>query len=92
MMKTTKLLAVASIALVGSPALADGHADAGKEKFEADCERCHYTDDFVEDAESVLVAMMKSIRSGETRHRPALKDLTDEEIASLAAYLEKVNQ
>ncbi|MDJ0907056.1 MAG: hypothetical protein QNI96_13640 [Woeseiaceae bacterium] len=86
-MKTTKLLAAASIALACSPALADGHADAGKEVFEESCERCHYSDDYAHEAESVVVAMIKAIRSGETRHRPPLKDLTDEEIASLAAFL-----
>ncbi len=86
-MNPIKSLAITSIALICSPALADGHADAGKETFEADCERCHFSDDYAHEAESVIVAMIKAIRSGETRHRPALKDLTDDEIASLAAFL-----
>lgn len=86
-MNTRKLLAVASIALVCSPAFAGGDTDAGKQTFEADCERCHYADDYAHEAESVVKAMIKAIRSGETRHRPPLRDLTDEEIANLAAFL-----
>lgn len=87
-MKTTKLLAVTSIALVCAPAFADGDADAGKELFEEECARCHYEDDFIEEAESVVVAMIKAIISGETRHRSSLKGFTDEEVANLAAFFE----
>ena len=85
-MKKIRFLTVASIALACSPAFAGGDADAGKEVFEADCQRCHYEDDYAHEAESVVVAMIQAIRSGETRHRPPLKDITDEEIANLAAF------
>ncbi len=86
-MRTFKLFAVTVIALACSAAFAEGDADAGKEQFESTCERCHYSDDFAHEAKSVIVAMIKAIRSGETRHRPAMPDLTDEEIANLAAFL-----
>ena len=86
MTKRTPLTALFAATLC-SPAFADGDAAAGKETFEANCERCHYSDDYTHEAESVVAAMIKAIRSGETRHRPALADLTDEEIANLAAFL-----
>ena len=85
-MKKIKFLTFASIALACSPVLAGGDADAGQELFEAECARCHYEDDFVEEADSVVVAMIEAIISGETRHRSSLKGLTDEEVANLAAF------
>ena len=85
-MNVFKSLTVTSIALACAPVFAEGDADAGKATYEDDCANCHYEDDFADEAESDLATMLAAIRSGETRHRPPLKDLTDEEIANLAAF------
>ena len=86
-MTRNKLLLAASIALVGSPAIADDDVAAGQAKFEDACEQCHYSDDFIEDAESVIEAMILAIISGETKHRGDFSELTKEEAANLAAFL-----
>lgn len=86
-MKKLRLLTVTTIALACSPVFADGDADAGQKQFEEECERCHYSDDFAEEAKSVIAAMIKAIISGETRHRSSLSGFTDEEIANLAEFL-----
>lgn len=86
-MKARSLLVAASFAFIWTPALAGGDANAGKAKFEEEsCDRCHYEDDFAEDAKSVIKAMLQSVKSGETKHRVSLAELSDEDIANLAAY------
>lgn len=86
-MNKLRLMTVTTFALACSPAFAEGDADAGQKQFEEECERCHYSDDFAEEAKSVIVAMIKAIVSGETRHRSPLTGFTDEEIANLAEFL-----
>lgn len=81
-----KLLVAVSLAFVCSPAFAEGDAAAGKEKFEEACERCHFEDDYAEDAESVIEAMILAIINGETDHRASLDGFTAEDAANLAAF------
>ncbi len=86
-MKARSLLFAASIALISAPAFAGGDADAGKAKYEEEkCDRCHFEDDFVEDAESVIAAMLLAVKGGEVKHRSDLSGLSDEDIANLAAF------
>ena len=73
-------------AAVSIPAFANGDAEAGKEQFEDQCERCHYEDDYAEEPEAVIQAKIQAIVDGETRHRGDFSDLTEEEVANLAAY------
>lgn len=82
-----KVLVAVSLAFVCSPAFADADAAAGKEKFEEACERCHFEDDYAEDAESVIKAMILAIINGETDHRASMADLTEEDAANLAAFM-----
>lgn len=85
-MNARRLLIATSIALVCTPALAEGDAEAGKATFEETCEQCHYADDYAEEAESVIKAMILAIMNGEVRHRASLSVLTEEDAANLAAF------
>lgn len=81
-----KLLFVVTLAFVCTPALAGGDKAAGQEKFEDACERCHFEDDYADEAESVIKAMILAIISGETDHRASLSGFTEEDAANLAAF------
>lgn len=85
-MATNKLLVAASIAIVCVPAFAHGDAAAGKANFEEACERCHFADDYADEAESVIEAMILAIMNGETNHRASLSGLTADDAANLAAF------
>lgn len=86
-MTRERLLVPISIVFVCTPAFAHGDSAAGKEAFEEACERCHFEDDYADEAESVIKAMILAIMNGETKHRSSLSDLTEEDAANLAAYL-----
>ncbi len=86
-MTRNKLLAALSLALVCTPAFAEGDAAAGKETFEEVCESCHFEDDFADEADSVIDDILMAILNGEIRHRGGFKDLTEEDVANLAAFL-----
>ena len=45
-MKTRMLLGALPLVFIGSQALAEGDVAAGKAKYDAECEECHYDDDF----------------------------------------------
>ena len=85
-MTTVKLLTAAAIAFVCAPAFADGDAAAGKTKFEAACEECHYADDFSGQAESDLAGAISAASKGEIKHPDDLSALSSEDIANLAAF------
>jgi len=85
-MTTSKLLTAVSIAFVCAPAFADGDAAAGKAKFEANCEQCHFADDFTDEADSVLEAIILAISKDEIKHITDLSGLSDEDIVDLVAF------
>jgi len=86
-MRVLPLLVVFFLFAVGAPAIADDAVGAAQAKFEDACEQCHYSDDFVEDAESVIEAMILAIMSGETKHRGDFSDLSNIDASNLAAFL-----
>lgn len=83
-----KLIALFALPLVffGTAALADGHMEVGKAKFEAVCADCHYEDDFAGTPTDEMKSMIKAVSAGEVEHDEDLSGLTDEEISGLAAY------
>ena len=88
-MRGKELLVAVAVACFCAPAIAGEGAAAGKEKFETLCERCHYPDDYAEESESVIEAMILAIMSGETKHRGDFSDLSKEDAANLAAFFAK---
>jgi mono/diheme cytochrome c family protein len=84
-----KLMTLLALPLVffGTAALADGHMEAGKAKFEEVCADCHYNDDFAGTPKAEIKGMIKAVAAGEVEHDEDLSGLTDEEIGALAAYL-----
>ena len=88
-MKSKRILVAASFAMIASPALADGDSESGKATFEENCANCHYEDDFVDEADSVLKATLLAILNGEIRHRGGFRGLTEQDVADLAAFLEQ---
>jgi len=84
-----KLMTLLALPLVffGTAALADGHMEAGKAKFEEVCADCHYNDDFAGTPKDEIKGMIKAVAAGEVEHDEDLSGLTDEEIGALAAYL-----
>ena len=86
-MNSRKLLIGLVAASFSTLTLAQGDAKAGKETFEASCASCHYEDDFTDEADSVLEPLLKAILNKEIRHRGGFQDLTEEDVANLAAYL-----
>lgn len=86
-MKLKKLIPiiVVPLAFFSQPIIA-GDTDAGKAKYLADCESCHFEDDFSGEAEADIAAMIESIISGAVEHKSELAGLTPQEIADLAAY------
>lgn len=85
-------LLVAAVAMAANPA-------AGKQKFEATCAACHGADgisvapiypDLAGQKEQYLVAQLKAFRDGSRKNvimEPMAKNLTDTDIANLAAFL-----
>ncbi len=88
-MFTRNLVTAVALVCLSPLALAEGDAKAGEETFEAKCANCHYTDDYADEADSVLEATLLAILSGEIRHRGGFRGLTEEDVANLAAYLEQ---
>ncbi len=88
-MNSSQALIASVILTIGTPviAIADGDAEAGQVKFEEACARCHYEDDYAEEPESVIEATIQAIVDGEIKHRGNFADLTDDDIANLAAFL-----
>jgi mono/diheme cytochrome c family protein len=84
-----KLITLFALPLIfiGTAALADGHMEAGKAKFEAVCADCHYNDDFAGTSKDEIKGMIKAVAAGEVEHDEDLSGLTDEEIKALAAYM-----
>ena len=86
-MTRVKSFVALSLVFICSSAFAGGDAAAGKETFEEACESCHFEDDFVDEADSVLDDILMAILSGEIRHRGGFSGLTEKDIANLAAFL-----
>ena len=86
-MTIRKLLTAISIACVCAPAFADGDADAGKTKFDAACQQCHYADDFSGQAEADLAGTISAASKGEIQHPTDISDLSSDDSANLAAFL-----
>ena len=65
-----------------------GDAAKGQSTFEANCTKCHEAADFEGETQESINGMVKDWVSGKKNHKAKIK-LTDEEIASIAAYLGK---
>jgi mono/diheme cytochrome c family protein len=87
MKKPMMMLAALPLVFFGTAAVADGHMEAGKAKFEEACVDCHYSDDFAGMPKDEIKGMIKAVAAGEVEHDEDLSGLTDEEIKALAAYM-----
>ena len=74
----TMLLGLAGAADAADPA-------AGKAKVEAVCSECHEAEEWAEEDIASLQAKIANVVAGKAKHKKKLA-LSDEEIASIAAY------
>lgn len=51
------------------------------------CMDCHFAEDFAGEDSNALVEKLKAVRDGAVRHPPALQDVSDEDLAAVAAEL-----
>ena len=81
------LAAVMGLAVLAlGPWSARADVAAGKARFNATCGECHDSADFENENPQALAATLRRIVSGELRHKKPLQ-LTDQEIADIAAYM-----
>jgi cytochrome c553 len=59
--------------------------DAGKAKVQAICSKCHETGDWKGQSAAQIQAKIQNVVAGKTKH-PKKLDLTDADIANVAAY------
>ena len=87
MMKRSSLLMTAALALAGQAGLADA-ADvaAGKAKVDAVCAECHEAADWQGSGEAELAKLIDGVAKGTTRHPKKKVELTDADVANVAAY------
>lgn len=82
-----KIVSIASAALLFAAAgWAGDEVAAGKAAFEANCGECHYEDDFAGETKEDIAALIKGVVDGKVEHQGDAGELTDEDIAALAAY------
>lgn len=82
--KSLVILTAAGLGLWGGAALAADVA-AGQAKADEACGDCHDAADWEGEDVAALEAMIKDVASGAVKHKTKL-DLTDAEIANIAAY------
>jgi mono/diheme cytochrome c family protein len=81
------LAAAVGLALLSlGPWAARADVAAGKARFNAMCGECHDSADFENENPQALAGTLRRIVSGEIRHKKPLQ-LTDQEIADIAAYM-----
>ena len=87
MMKRSSLLMTAALALAGQAGLADA-ADvaAGKAKVDEVCAECHEAADWKGTAEAELAKLIDGVAKGTTKHAKKKLELTDADVANIAAY------
>ncbi len=87
-MKLSRLLVMtcAFAGLVSFGAAARADAGAGKTTFTSACSQCHEASDFEGEDPAEISATLKKMVGGQMRHKKPL-NLTDAEIADVAAYL-----
>ena len=56
------------------------------QKFNAQCEECHFDDDFSGEAEADIAALINNVVNGTTDHKADLSALTADDVANLAAF------
>lgn len=78
------LTAVGALFFAGFAA-ADDHA-GGEAIYLDKCANCHFEDDFSGQSAEDIAAMIKGIKSGETKHGADLSGLSDEDIKKVAEY------
>jgi mono/diheme cytochrome c family protein len=76
---------IAASLLLGSAGAHAADAAAGQKIAEERCAECHEAADFAGEDATALGAMIKDIKDGKTKHKSKIA-LSDEEIASVAAY------
>lgn len=99
MTRTTSLAGIAAGAILFATFAQAADPVAGKKQFETTCAACHGNDgisiapiypDLAGQKEQYLVAQLKAFRDGSRKNaimQPMAKNLTDTQIANLAAYL-----
>lgn len=86
-MKARSMLAAIPLMLLAVAAQGQGNAEAGDATYQAVCSNCHFEDDFAGTAAEEISGLITAIKSGTTEHKGGnLADLSDEDIANLAAY------
>ena len=86
-MKTPAIASITALMCISTGVFAQGDAAKG-EAAAAACGSCHTADKLTlagKDA-AALTEAMTMIRGGDKAHPPVLNDLTEEDIANLAAY------
>jgi len=87
MMKRSSLLMTVALALAGEAGLADA-ADvaAGKAKVDAICAECHEAADWQGSGEAELAKLIDGVAKGTSKHPKKKLELTDADVANIAAY------
>lgn len=83
-----KLIAITLISLplaLASGAVMAGDHAAGAAKADA-CLDCHESDDFAGESAASIEAMIRAAQAGEVKHDKIINDLTEEDIADVAAW------
>jgi len=87
MMKTSSLLMTAALALAGRAGLADpADVAAGKAKVDAVCAECHEAADWQGTGEAELAKLIDGVAKGTSKHPKKKVELTDADVANIAAY------
>jgi mono/diheme cytochrome c family protein len=79
-------LSSALVLLSATPAIQAADAEAGKAKVQQVCSECHEVADFKGKSEAELKSRISDIVAGKIKHKKKLQ-LTDDEVANIAAYL-----
>jgi mono/diheme cytochrome c family protein len=80
-----RLACVCALCIATYGVASAGDAALGKTKADTVCAECHEKADWADQDAASLEAMIKNVVAGKTKHQKKLQ-LTDEEIAGIAAY------
>ena len=87
MLNRSRLLMTAAFALAGQAGLADtADVAAGKAKVDAICAECHEAADWQGTSEAELAKLIDGVAKGTSKHPKKKVELTDADVANIAAY------
>jgi cytochrome c553 len=89
-MKLTLIATAAALVLFGHAVRADQQVDAGEAVFERTCSKCHYEDDFAGKTREDILGLIRQMAAPGSGHKFDLGDLSEGEMADLAAYFASV--